>query len=153
VPCSGFTDQVNYDREAREMRLRLISSAIMVCALAALSGAEAGAASKRVYKGKTVQKHRIRAAVSGNKLKVLHFKARLRCRDGSVLVVDESGFLPTPIRGNGKFHDVQVGSTDRVLLKGKIRGRVVRGKIRVIDKLRSGVKCNSSLVKFTAKRR
>lgn len=128
--------------------------AVLTCgALAVSAVAVADAAPRRVFKGKTTQKRPVKVAVGGNVLKVLHFKANLRCRDGSTLIVDERGFLPTKIRGNGRFHDVQVGSTDEVFIKGKRRGKVVRGKLRVKDRLRKGgVRCQSKWVKFAAKR-
>jgi hypothetical protein len=110
------------------------------------------AAPKRVYKGKTKQRHKMKVSVRGNKLKVLHFKANLKCKDGSTLIVDERGFKPTKIRGNGRFKDVQVGTTDEVFIKGKRKGKVVRGKVRVKDRLRKGgVRCHSHWVKFTAR--
>jgi len=137
------------------MRFRLVVGAIMVCALVAVEAVPfAGAAPKRVYKGKTAQKRAVALTVHGRTLQLRHFKATLNCKDGSLLIVDESGFVPTPVRGKGKFHDVQVGSTDEVLFKGKATGKVVRGKIRVKDRLKKGgPRCVSHWIKFRAKRR
>lgn len=129
-------------------------AAALACALLALSAlalapaAEAG----RVYKGKTAQRHPIKIAMRAKSLKVLHFKAKLRCRDGSILIDDESGFLPTPIKGNGSFRDAQVGSTDEVLIRGRRGGHAVRGKIRVTDRV-GKVRCNSKWIKFSARGR
>jgi len=131
----------------------LTVGAIVACgALSAAAVATADAAPRRVYKGKTAQRHPMKVMVRGNSLKILHFKANLRCRDGSTLIVDERGFVRTPIRSNGRFRDIQVGRTDEVFIKGKRRGRVVRGKVRVKDELRKGgVKCKSRWLKFTAR--
>jgi hypothetical protein len=136
------------------MRFRFFVGAMIVCALMlAVEGVPpAGAAPKRVYKGKTAQKRSVKLTVRGRTLQLRRFKAKLSCRNGSILIVDESGFQSTPIR-KGKFHDVQVGSTDEVLFKGRVTNRVVRGKIRVKDRLKKGgPRCTSRWIKFRAKR-
>jgi len=126
---------------------------VLVCAaLAGEAAVPAAADAARVYKGKTGQKRAIRLAVNGRKLKVLRFKASLRCQDGSILIDDESGFLPTRIRGNGRFSDAQAGATDEVLFKGRHSGRVVRGRVRVRDRLGNGVRCSTPWIKFSARR-
>ncbi len=137
------------------MRFRLFVGAMMICALVAVEGVSfAGAASKRVYKGKTAQKRAVALTVHRRTLQVRHFVATLKCRDGSLLIVDESGFQRTPIGKNGMFHDVQLGSTDEVFFKGKATDRIVRGKIRVKDRLKKGgPRCVSHWIKFSAKRR
>ena len=81
------------------------------------------------------------------------FKIELGCRDGSRLILDESGFLRTPVRGNGSFRDVQYGRTDTVYIRGKMSGKSVRGRLRVKDKLRNGVRCHSRWVSFRVKQR
>ena len=127
----------------------------MVCALAlAAEGAPfADAAPKRLYKGKTTQKRPVRITKRGNSLKLRHFTANLKCRNGARLVVDESGFMRTKIRG-GSFNDVQVGSTDEVFFRGRARGKVVAGKIRVKDRLhKRGPRCASKWIKFRARLR
>lgn len=122
-------------------------------ALPAPNDAAAAGASKRgvAYKGKTAQKRAIAFRLSHGKLDLRHFSVRLRCRDGSMLIDKESGFKPSPLRG-GRFRDDQVGSTDEVWLRGRVRGRVIRGKLRVKDRW-GHVRCNSHWVKFTAKQR
>jgi len=128
----------------------------MVCALMlAVEGAPlAGAAPKRVYKGKTAQKRPVRITMRGNTLKLRHFTAALRCRNGVRLIVSESGFVRTPIRRNGRFRDVQVGRTDEVFFKGRVRGKVVRGKVRVKDRLhKRGPRCASKWIGFRARLR
>ncbi|MGE5282893.1 MAG: hypothetical protein ACM3N0_11370 [Chloroflexota bacterium] len=131
----------------------MIVGGVLTCALlSAGAGEPESVAAARVYKGKTRQSRSIRIAVSARSLKVLRFKASLRCRDGSILVDDESGFLPTPIRANGRFRDEQVGSTDEVLIRGRRSGRVVRGRLRVRDRLGNGVRCSTAWIKFSARR-
>ncbi|HEU4905953.1 MAG TPA: hypothetical protein VFT19_07535 [Solirubrobacterales bacterium] len=138
------------------MRFRLAIGAMMVCALMlAVEGAPlAGAAPKRVYKGKTAQKRPVRITMRGNTLKLRHFTAALRCRNGVRLIVSESGFVRTPIRRNGRFRDVQVGKTDEVFFKGRVRGKLVRGKVRVKDRLhKRGPRCASKWIGFRARLR
>jgi len=127
---------------------------MMACAFVAAQGVPfAGAAPKRVFKGKTAQKHSVKLTVRGRTLKLRHFTAQLNCRNGAKLVVDESGFQRTHVRTGGKFHDVQVGSTDEVLFKGRVTSGVVRGKIRVKDRLKKGgTRCVSRWINFRAKR-
>ncbi|HEX6229589.1 MAG TPA: hypothetical protein VFZ41_09045 [Solirubrobacterales bacterium] len=135
------------------MRLRLFFGAVLVCALVSVNGATAAdAAPKRVFKGKTAQKRNIRLDVRPGSIKVIRFKARLACRDGTTLIVDESGFVRTPIR-RGRFRDVQVGRTDEVFFRGTVKRRVVRGRLRVKDKLRNGVRCRSRWIRFTVRPR
>lgn len=125
----------------------------MVCGLLAANSVTAGAAPKRVFKGSTAQDRSIRVAVQKRSIQIKRFKIELNCRDGSILVLDESGFLRTKVRGNGKFRDVQYGRTDTVYIRGTKRGKSLRGRLRVKDKLKSGVRCNSKWVRFTAKPR
>jgi len=51
----------------------------------------------------------------------------------------------------GRFHDDQVGSTDEVWIDGRLQGHGARGKVRVSDRLGSGVRCDSHWVRFTAR--
>jgi len=135
------------------MRFRLLIGASLICALFAVDVAAADAATKRVFKGNTAQDRSIRVAVMPRSIKIMRFKAELRCRDGSILIVDESGFLRTSVRRNGSFRDAQFGRTDEVFIRGKKRKRVVRGRLRVKDKLNNGTRCSSRWIKFTAKQR
>jgi len=135
------------------MRTRIALSAVLACGAVAVGGVAADAAPKKTFKGKTAQKRPVKIAVRGRTIDVLHFKARLKCRNGDILILDEGGFLPTRVKGNGKFRDKQFGRTDTVLIRGRLRGRVVRGKLRVFDKIgRKGIKCKSHWIKFKAKR-
>jgi hypothetical protein len=132
---------------------RLLAAARGALALTLAVGllqSTADAAGKRSLRGRTSQGRSVRLAIKGSTLKVLHFKAKLRCRDGSVLIDDESGFLPTRLRG-GAFSDRQVGSTDTVWFKGKVGRRGVHGRLRVKDKYRR-TRCDSHWVRFSAKR-
>jgi hypothetical protein len=134
------------------MRFRTTLAGVLVCALALVAALAVSSASARLLQGRTAQKYPIKVAVNGGKLKLLHFKAKLSCADGSVLIDTESGFQPTRIGKGGAFSDVQVGSTDEVILKGRVKGRVVQGKVRVVDHIgKKKIKCHSRLVKFTAK--
>jgi hypothetical protein len=112
--------------------------------------ATAGAVKTGKYVGKTAQGYRITLKVRSHTLKLMNFSAKLRCGDGSILVDQESGFQPTPIRG-GRFGETSVGSTDQVKISGRVRNRSVTGTLRVTDKLDGGVRCDSHAVKFTAR--
>jgi len=135
------------------MRFRLAVGALMVCALAlAAEGAPfAGAAPKRLYKGKTAQKRPLRITKSGRTIKLRHFTAALRCKNGARLIVTESGFQRTRLKGN-RFNDVQVGNTDEVFFRGAVRGKVVVGHLRVKDHLKGkrSPRCASKWLKFRA---
>jgi len=136
------------------MRFRLVIGALMVCALAlAAEGAPlVGAAPKRVYKGKTAQKRPVLITRSGQTIELRRFSAALRCKNGARLIVTESGFQRTPLRG-GRFNDVQVGSTDEVFFRGAVRGKAVVGRLRVKDHLKGkrSPRCASKWLKFRAR--
>jgi hypothetical protein len=136
--------------EGYSMLKRTMVSGLVACSLIAVGIAAPAAGAKRTtLKGKTKQGFRIKMAVKSRSVKILSFKVNLKCRDGSVLQVTESGFVPTPVSGKGNFKDVQYGSTDTVYLRGKVRGgKRAIGRLRVKDKLGSGVRCKSSWVKF-----
>jgi hypothetical protein len=126
---------------------------VTLCGLLALGVVAvqpAAAAEAAVFKGRTAQKRAITIAGDSKSIKVMRFKAELKCRNGTLLVVDESGFLRTPLRG-GKFRDRQFGSTDTVWFRGRRSGKAIRGQLRVTDKLGGGARCNSRWVKFTAR--
>jgi hypothetical protein len=135
------------------MRLPIFAVSLMVGALIALGVvAPAGAEKRHTLKGRTQQGLGIRVAVRERTVDVLRFKAELRCRDGSILLLDESGFLPTPLKRGGAFRDVQYGRTDTVYLRGRAQGRKVRGRLKVKDKLGNGVRCASKWLRFSAPR-
>lgn len=134
------------------MHLRLAFIAALACSLV-LGWATADAAPAQTLNGKTAQGYRIKLGVRGHTLKILNFKVELSCRDGSTLLLDEGGFLPTPVKRNGEFRDAQFGRTDTVRFKGRLRSGSVRGLLRVTDKLRNGVDCRSRWIGFVARRR
>jgi hypothetical protein len=94
----------------------------------------------------------MKIATKERKLKLLRFEADLKCRDGTTLTLIESGFLWTPTKKNGSFRDAQFGKTDSVYFKGKMNANRIRGKIRLTDKLRGGVRCKSRWIGFNLAR-
>lgn len=103
------------------------------------------------YVGKTKQHRTIRLKANAKHVRMQSFAIELKCRDGSILVDQESGFEPSALKG-GKFNDTQYGSTDTVTYKGKVKGKKITGTLKVRDKV-GKVKCSSPTVKFTAKAR
>ena len=137
-------------RLAGRVSWRLAAALAACAALLLLQAVPGAAAPQRVFVGKTAQKRTVALAHSGGRLNVRHFSAALRCKDGSTLIVAESGFRPTPVRGR-RFSDVQVGSTDTVYLRGRLAGGAVRGKLRVTDRLgKRGPRCASRWIGFRA---
>jgi hypothetical protein len=122
----------------------------LTLALGAFS-ATALAGGGRVAAGRTAQGKPVRVSVAGHRLKMLRFTASLRCRDGSVLTVRESGFLATPMHGR-KFSDRQLGPTDTVRFKGRVSSGAVRGRLRIADRV-GNVRCSSHWITFRAKMR
>ncbi len=119
-------------------------SALMLDGLASARG------QRTQLRGHTSQGHQIKLAVRSRSVVIKHLKARLHCRGGAVLIDDESGFLPTPVR-HGRISDKQFGSTDEVTIRGRLSGRRLHGKVRVRDRL-GRARCDSGWVRFAAKR-
>jgi hypothetical protein len=133
------------------MLVRLILGGMLACSFVALdAAASADPVSARTFKGKTAQGYRIKLAVKGGAFKILRFEADLKCRDGSTLLLEESGFLWTKVGGNGMFRDAQFGRTDSVYFKGRLNERRIRGRVRLTDKLRGGIRCSSRWIRFGA---
>lgn len=136
------------------MRIRTILSMAMACALVTVNAtqgpAAAAGAERMTMKGRTGQRYLIALRAHGRAVEIMRFTIKLSCRDGSVLIDEESGFQRTPVRRGGSFHDDQFGSTDEVLFGGRLRGRAARGRVRVKDRLGSGVRCDSHWVRFLA---
>ncbi len=129
-------------RRGRACRFALV--ALLSIALFATATASAG-----LYKGKTAQKLKIAIAPAGeHRIKLLRFKIRLRCRDGSLLYDDLSDFEPARLKRDGRFSDLQAGPSDEVIWRGRVRGRKVDGQLRVKDRLENGVPCDSGSVGF-----
>jgi hypothetical protein len=131
---------------------RWLSSPILVCLLvcALLCSAQAIAQKQAVYRGKTSQKRAIQIASSPGKIAPIRFKVKMLCRDGSLLFGDASDFEPTPLSASGRFSDTQYGTTDTVAWKGQVKGHTLSGTLRVKDRLKSGVRCDSGPVRFSA---
>jgi hypothetical protein len=109
------------------MFARLMLSSVLTCGLLlAPLAAEAGAAKRGMLKGRTAQGHKITLKMQGGKaFKLLSFNADLDCRDGTELLLEEGGFLSTPLRPNGSFKDVQYGDTDTVWFRGRVTDNAV----------------------------
>jgi hypothetical protein len=134
------------------MKARLcIIAAVSVFSAMLLSSAQAPAQKRSVYRGKTAQKRPIQIAASPRQITPIRFKARMLCRDGSLLFGDLSDFEPTPLTSTGRFTDIQHGHTDTVIWRGRVTGQKLSGILRVKDRLPSGVRCDSGLVRFSAK--
>jgi len=131
------------------MLRRLMIAAACAVGVAALP-LDAGAATSDTgpMKGRTSQGRTIRLHLQHDAVQTKSFAIKLRCRDGGILIDNESGFEPAPLKGN-RINDHQVGSTDEVWMKARLRGRVLRGKVRVKDHL-GRVRCNSGWVGFHA---
>ena len=84
------------------------------------AAATADSANARMFQGKTDQGYRIKLNVKESRLKILRFEADLRCTDGSLLTLIESGFLWTRAGSGGSFRDAQFGRTDKVSFRGRL---------------------------------
>jgi hypothetical protein len=132
---------------------KFVVSSIVVCGLlvAGLAGG-ADAAPRGKAKGRTAQGYRITLAMRGDRsFRILGFKADLECRDGTLLQLEEGGFLPTIVRPNGTFHEMQYGRTDRVYVRGRVRRGSVQGRLRLTDRYGKGNPCKSRWIKFHAR--
>lgn len=134
------------------MKMLSIAVACMFACAAASADAAAARSGQVLLKGKTRQGRAIRLTSSGNRLRLKRFTIALRCRNGGILIDDESGFVPTHLGRGGRVRDHQVGSTDDVWLRGRLRGRVLRGAVRVQDRW-GRARCDSGWVRFHARLR
>lgn len=135
------------------MILRLVLSGALVCGL--LAGQAAGAEARgESFEGRTAQGHKIKIRKQGKRaIRLVRFNADLNCRDGTSLLLIESGFLWTKLRGDGRFKDVQYGRTDTVRFQGKATKRRISGRVRLEDRLgKKKVRCTSRWIKFSAGR-
>jgi hypothetical protein len=131
--------------------MMLIGACALGCAALAFDTASA-APKPGPMKGRTGQGRAIRLHLKQDTVRIKAFTIEARCRDGSELIIEEGGFLPTPIARGGRIHDYQYGKTDKVWIRGHLKGRQVRGTIRVTDRW-GKVRCNSGWVRFHAARR
>ena len=137
------------------MLLRLTLCGLAICGLVGVELTSfAEAAGRTVHRGKTAQGYPLTLRMQGeNSLTLLRFKADLACRDGSELLLEESGFLPTRVRGNGSFRDTQYGKTDTVRFRGRVTDGAVKGRVRLEDRFgKKRIRCSSKWIGFTAKR-
>lgn len=133
--------------------IKLLTTAL-ACMLACALTVEADAASvdRGPLKGRTRQGHKIRLVLRRDSVQIKRFTIELRCRDGSILIDDESGFLPTPLSAGGRIRDHQIGSTDDVWVRGRLGGNRLRGSVRVHDRV-GRVRCDSRWVRFNTRLR
>lgn len=131
-------------------RVRVMAAACFAL-MSVTVAAEATAAGHRgdLARGRTGQGRSIRLKVLPHQVKLQRFSIELRCSGGYVLIDDESNFLPSAVDRKGRIHDVQVGSTDEVLIRGRRVGHKVSGRIRVRDRLGKH-RCSSPWVHFKA---
>jgi hypothetical protein len=120
------------------------------CLVWALVASAAPTEPRGKFQGKTGQGRHVAMRVGRGHLDMLRFTIQLRCRDGSLLVDEESDFEPTALRHGGSFRDVQVGSTDEVWFRGQVDSRRIHGRVRVTDRI-GQVRCNSRWVSFNAR--
>lgn len=131
------------------MLVRLVLGGVLALGLLATdTAAMADSAQARMLKGRTSQGHRIKLVVKQGAFRIHAFDIDLRCRDGSSLLLEESGFLWTRVKPNGSFRDAQFGRTDSVYFRGRAGERQLSGRIRVTDRERGGPKCASRWVGF-----
>lgn len=134
------------------MRARLsLIALVALLACASLASLSEAAHRHSVYRGKTAQKYRVYAVSSPGRITLLRFKAKMLCRDGSYLFGVASDFEATPMNRGGRFTDTQYGKTDAVSWKGRLAKGRLTGTLRVKDRLRSGVRCDSGPVRFVAR--
>lgn len=131
------------------MRGKILAIAVAIALSATIAAAPVGASER--YSGKTAQKFRITIGASRHQVQLVRLKIRLRCRDGSLLFDDLSDFEPARLRQGGRFSDLQVGPSDEVVFRGRLVGSKANGKLRVRDKLASGIPCDSGSVGFAVK--
>lgn len=104
-----------------------------------------------VKKGHTAQGRKIRVKFYRRFVEIKNFSIKLHCKGGYKLIDLESGFLPSPLRGHNHIRDRQKGSTDVVLIRGRLTRRRVHGAIRVRDHLGKH-RCDSHWVRFAVRR-
>jgi len=138
---------------SRRLGQRLIALLGVAVCVALLGAAVTSAASggEGRFSGKTAQGYPLRLAADQHHAQLIRVKVKLRCRDGGLLYDDLSDFEAADLR-NGRFDDLQRGSGDEVHWRGSFNGDTARGSIRVKDKLKNGVRCDSGTVGFTVRR-
>lgn len=134
---------------SRRLRYRLMPvGAIVVCGLFAATALAASGGGRTRFAGQTAQGYPVRITADRHHVNLVRVKVKLRCRNGGLLYDDLSDFQPAALRSDGRFNDLQLGPTDEVHWRGRLNGAKVRGSIRVKDKLKNGVRCDSGNVGF-----
>jgi hypothetical protein len=137
------------------VRARLLSClvaallAAALCASVAVAG-KSGGGRGVTYRGQTAQKKPIKVKGASGSLSLVSFQIRMLCHDGSFYFASVSGFEPTPVK-RGRFSDTEYGATDVVEWEGTVRAARITGRVKVEDRLPSGIRCGSGPVKFTAR--
>ena len=129
---------------------KIVMVSLCVSAFASIVQAATAKSGRASLRGRTAQHREIRFGLRPGHVDLKHVTVRLRCRGGDVLIDEESGFAPSPFRG-ARVRDLQIGSTDRVWIRGRLRGRSLRGTIRVRDHW-GRLPCDSGWVRFHASR-
>jgi hypothetical protein len=135
----------------RRVLASLFTVSLVLGLVAVPTFAAGGGGGGGLHVGKTGQGRSIRLTANARQVRMHNFSIKLQCRDGSVLIDQESGFMPSKVRRN-KFVDTQYGSTDKVTYKGAVRGEKVIGTLKVRDRV-GKVFCVSPTVKFTTRRK
>lgn len=129
-------------------RMMLVATCALGCAALAMDAASA-APQPGPLTGKTRQGRSIRLKLKPGRVEIRRFTIETHCRDGSLLIIEESGFEPTRLGKGGRVRDYQYGNTDKVWIRGRLKGHQLRGTVRVTDR-EAGIKCNSGWVRFHA---
>ena len=130
------------------MLMRLMLSGALALSLVKIDIADANAA---IVKGRTAQGYRVKAAMHGKtSVRLLDLQADLKCRDGTVLQLAESGFQSSDVRRNGTIREVQYGRTDTVYIRGRVSEGAIHGRLRLTDRYGKGNPCRSRWIKFRA---
>jgi hypothetical protein len=133
-------------------KLSAVAACVVLAAVTTSIDAIAADHQGSVARGRTGQGRGIRVKVMSDHIRLLGFSIELNCSGGYLLVDQESGFEPTAVSHGGRLRDRQYGSTDEVLVRGRLQGRTVRGQIRVRDRLGKH-RCSSPWVSFHARAR
>lgn len=135
------------------MLRRAMLGMAMMCVVGSVCAGEAAGfpAMRQPMRGRTGQHYRVTLRARGQTIEIIRFTIKLACRDGSTLIDEESGFQRISLRRGNRFLGDQFGSTDEVLIGGRLRGHTAHGSVRVTDRLGNGVRCDSHWVRFQAR--
>lgn len=131
-------------------KVTTVTACLVLASVTMSAGATAADDGGKLARGRTGQGRSIRIKVFPDHIKLQRFSIELHCSGGYTLIDSESNFLPSAATRKGRIHDAQVGNTDEVLIRGKLSGRTVTGRIRVRDRLGKH-RCSSPWVSFKAR--